>query len=519
MPERLEPNTIDTISVVLSDLPADLSADLQELFAITFKEEEYLLFQAAELFQNGTREAANLLVKRIDEKQRHGEIIRLLPPLRINLALYVALEPSASERLQQLREVVEEIGSRLGMLNPYGCVLKQHILGEENALAMDHCVEVCKAGPNRFQIPILLVNRGLGITIDLPLKATVRYLHILSRNSRLKGYLYGRTELVTSIAMLEYDDEDSVSLQQQIAKLQNELEGKSFSKSQMSEAVRSLTDAALERLRRNDLIRLSQFPIRTDAIGTIGSFLFGRKKLHHALNDTAETLAAVYQANVQERFCDGCFQANGDSNTLFEVLESFPVPYIRSQLKTDLTELGRKYAQTYEPHVPKLRICLGEKKLRAQMEEQYQKALERSCAYIRYVVIRELGKQANAYITSKRLDMRENDLNEKIARLKTKARAVGNAQNAVDFLQTQLAFLSTQGGVQFKNEMNRDMIMLISERIDDTWDQYESYMPASPKFDIYNYGTLEDQELQALQIMRFNAELYQRNRELIFQIG
>lgn len=519
MPERLEPNTIDTITVVLSDLPDELSDDLQEQYALAFETDEYLLMQAAALFQNGTREAANQLVMKIDEKQQHGEMIRLLPPMRINLALYTTLETSASERLQQLREVVEEIGGKLGMLNPYACILKQHILGEENALAMDRCVEVCKAGPDRLQIPILLVNRGLGITIDLPLKATVRYLHILSRNSRLKGYLYGRTELVTSIAMLEYDDEDSASLQHQITKLQNELEGKGFSKSQMEEAVQSQIDAARERLSQKDLIRLSQFPVRSDAVGTLGSILFGRKKLRHALNDLSETFAAVYQKNIHERFCDGCFQTNDASNVLFEVLEAFPVPYIRSQLKADLAEFGRKDTQTYDPYLPKLHICLGEKKLRAQMEEQYQKALSRSCDYIQYVVIRELVKQTEAYLASKRTDKRENDLNERIARLRTKARAVGNAQSAVDFLQTQLAFLPMQGGVPFINEMNRDMIMLISKRVGDTWDQYESYMPASPKFDVFNYGTLEEQELQALQIMRFNDELYQRNRKLIFQIG
>lgn len=517
MPERLDPNSIDTITVVLSNLPDDLSIDLARLYAITFEKDEFLFLQCAELFQNDARNAANQLVMKIDERLRHGEMTRVLP-LRLNLALYTTLEASASDRLQQLREMVEEVGGKLGMLNSYACILKQHMLGEENALAMDRCVEICKAGPERLQIPILLVNRGLGITIDLPLKATVRYLHIMSRNSRLKGQLYGRTELVMSIAMLEYDDEDSASLQQQIASLQNELEGTGGSKRQLLEVVQSLIDETSERLGKQDGIRFSQFPIRSDAVGNLFSILFGRKKLREALDDLAKTVAAVYQTNIHARYCDGCFQAEEDRNRLIGILEAFPVPYTRLQLQSDLAEIGKKYAQTYDPYLPKFRVCLGEKKLRAQMEEQHQKALERSRAHLRYVVVRELGKQAADYIAGNRLVNRENDLKERILRLKAKARAVGNAQSAVDFLQTQLAFLSTQGGVPFQNEMNRDMIMLISKRIDDTWSQYEQYMPGSPQFYVYNYGTLEDQELQALQIMRFNAELYQINRNLIFQI-
>lgn len=518
MPERLEPNGIDTITVALSDLPEDISANLRDMFSLTFEQDEYLLLEAEGLLQKGAQEAADRLVSLVDEKLQHGELTWVLP-LRLNLVFYTTLDASASERAGQIREIAGKLGGKLGILNSYVCVVKHSMRGEENALAMGRCIDVCKADAGRLQIPILLVNRGLGITIDLPLKATVRYFHVISRNSRLKGQLLARTELVTSIAMLEYDDEDSSSLQEQIDRLQNELEGKGSSRTQMIESVQALMNESSERLGRKEFIQFSQWPLRSDAIGNLFSIVFGRAKLRRALNDVAETFAAVYQKNIHEHYCDGCFQADQSQKTLYELFEAYPAAYVRGQLKSDLDEFGRKYAHPYDAYVPKFHICLGEKKLREQLAGEYRKSLERSRAYIQNVVVREMRNQIDFYLTSGRVEQREKELKDRILRLKAKARAVGNAQSTVDFLQTQLAFLPTQGGVPFENRMNCDMILLISRRIDEDWNQYASYLPNTPQFDVYNYGVLEDQELQALQIMRFNAELYQTNRRLIFQIG
>ncbi|MCE5187608.1 MAG: hypothetical protein LLF75_00255 [Eubacteriales bacterium] len=517
MPERLEPNAIDTITVVLSDLPDDLNADVRDQFAAAFEQNEYLLLQAGSLLQSGFHEAANQIVAQVDEQLRHGELTKVMP-MRFNLVLYATLEPAACEKLEQLRKIVFEIGGQLGILNAYACILKQYMRGEENALAMDRCAEVCKADGDRPQIPILLVNRGLGITIDLPLKASVRYLHIISRNSRLKVSLLGKTELVMSIALLEYDDANAISLQQQILRLQSEMELPEAAKGQMYASVQTQMDAAAERLNRNDLLQLANFPLRTDAIGNLFSVLFGRRILRHALDDTAETLAIVYQKNIHERFCDGSFRSEEAQKKLFELLDSYPVAYIRSRFKQDLEELGKKYTQSYEAYAPELRICLGEKRLRAQLGVEYQKSLDRSRAYLRRVVIREMGRQADVYIAGGRLEQREKEIRERILRLKAKAHAVGNARSAADFLQTQLAFLPTQGGVSFESCLNSDMILLLSKKMDDNWGEYAPYLPNTPQFDIYNYGMLEDQELQALQIMRFDAALYQQNRKLIFQI-
>lgn len=518
MPERLDPNVIDTITIALSDLPGELFSQLDEMFALTFDKSEYLLLQAKELLQEDEQDAANRLVKMIDEGLQHGELARVLP-LRVNLAFYAVLNDAAAGRIDQLRGVASRIGGKLGVLNAYACVIKQDMRGEENALAMDRCLEAAKADADRLQIPVLLVNRGLGITLDLPLKATVRYLHIISRNSRLKAQLLNKTELITSIAMLEYDDEDAFSLQEQIDKLQGELTTGAFSKSRLNTSVQALVSEASQRLEQKDRIAFSQWPLRADAIGNLFTILFGRAKLRRALNDVEKTFAAVYQDNIHARYCDGCFQTEESLEALSNLLESCPIGYLREQLTRDLEELAGRDTQTYIAHVPRLRICLGEKKLRAQLEEEYQKSLQRSRNYLQHVVLQELLRQVGLYRSGERIKQREQDLKERILRLKAKARAVGNAQSAVDFLQTQLTFLPIQGGVPFENLMNKDMILLISRRTYDEWDQYEQFLPGAPHFDVYNYGVLEDQELQALQIMRFNAELYQTNRRQIFQIG
>lgn len=519
MPERLDPNVIDTITIFLADLPDDLTGKLQEAVSLTFEKEDYLLLDGKDVFGRDAKGAANALVALVDEKLQRGELAKVLP-LRLNLALYSLLEPAASDRIDLLREIMDQLGSKLGILNSYACIVKRNMQGEENALSMDRCIEACKANEHRLQLPILLVNRGLGITIDLPLKASVRYLHMISRNSRLKGQLLTRTELVTSIAMLEYDDEDAASLLFQIEKLQSELDGKEFSKTQMVESVQALMTEHIERRLRVDRIAFSQMPIRADAIGNLFTFLFRRKKLKHALHDLEQTLAAVYQKNIHEMDCDGGFQTEESRAELVERMESYPTPYIRGPFLSDLDELERNQPSRYDAYKPSLRLCLGEAKLREQLQGQYQRMLERSCAYMRTVVVREMKKQATVYVSSGRLEQREKELRDRILRLKAKARSVGNAQSAMDFLQTQLSFLPTQGGVSFQNMMNSEMILLISKRIDENWDrQYAPYLPNSPKFDVYNYGVLEDQELQALQLMRFNAELYQTNRNSIFQIG
>ncbi len=518
MPERLDPNVIDTITIFLADLPDDLTGMLQEAVSLTFEKEDYLLLNGKDVFLRDAKDAANALVALVDEKLQRGELAKVLP-LRLNLALYSLLEPAASDRIDFLREIMDQLGSKLGILNSYACIVKRNMQGEENALSMDRCIESCQANEHRLQLPILLVNRGIGITIDLPLKASVRYLHIISRNSRLKGQLLTHTELVTSIAMLEYDDEDAASLLLQIAKLQSELDGKEFSKAQMFESVQTLMAEHTERRLRMDRIAFSQMPIRADAIGNLFTILFRRKKLKHALRDLEQTLAAVYQKNIHEMDCDGGFQTEESRAELVERMESFPTPYIRGPFLSDLDELERNQPSRYDAYKPSLRLCLGEAKLREQLQGQYQRMLERSRAYMRTVVVREMKKQATVYVSSGRLEQREKELRDRILRLKAKARAVGNAKSAMDFLQTQLSFLPTQGGVSFQNMMNCEMILLISKRIDENWSQYAPYLPNSPKFDVYNYGVLEDQELQALQLMRFNAELYQTNRNSIFQIG
>ena len=517
MPERLEPNTIDTVTIFLADLPDDLANQLQEVVSLTFDKEDYLLLRGKDLPLQDAEEAANALVALVDEKLQHGELAKVMP-LRLNLALYTMLELSAAERIEQVRSLADRIDSKLGILNSYACIVKQNMRGDENALAMDRCVEVCKAAADRLPLPILLVNRGLGITIDLPLKATVRYLHVISRNSRLKGQLFARTELISTIAMLEYDDEDAASLLTQIEKLQTELNGTEFSKTQMIESVQTLMTEYSEFRLRSDRIAFSQMPIREDAIGNLFTFLFRRKKLNHALRDLERTLSQIYQQNIHAPDCDGCFQTEEARGALYERLESYPTPYLRGQFLADLEELGRHQPAKYDAHIPHLRICLGEKKLRAQLQDQYQRSLAQSRVYLRHVVIAEMKKQAVVYLGSGRVDQREKEINDRILRLKAKARSVGNAKSAVDFLQTQLAFLSTQGGVTFRNLMNGEMILLISKRMDENWSQYEPYLPSSPQFDVYNYGVLEDQELQALQIMRFNEELYLSNRKSIFQI-
>jgi hypothetical protein len=518
MPERLDPNVIDTITIFLADLPEDLTSQLQEAVSLTFDKEDYLLLDGPDVFRRDAKDAANMLVMLVDEKLQRGELAKVLP-LRLNLALYTLLEPAASDRIDRLREIADQVGSKLGILNSYACIVKRNMQGEENAFSMDRCVAACEANEHRLQLPILLVNRGLGITIDLPLKASVRYLHMISRNSRLKGQLLARTELVTSIAMLEYDDEDAASLLLQIAKLQSELDGKEFSKTQMIESVQALMTEHIEQRLRMDRIAFSQMPIRADAIGNLFTILFRRKKLKHALRDVEQTLMAVYQKNIHEMDCDGGFQTEESRAELYERLESFPAAYFRGSFLSDLADLERNQPSRYDAYIPSLHLCLGEAKLREQLQGQYQRMLERSRAYMRTVVVREMKKQALVYVSSGRIEQREVELKDRILRLKAKARAVGNAQSAADFLRTQLSFLPTQGGVSFQNMMSCEMILLISKRIDENWNQYAKYLPNSPQFDVYNYGVLEDQELQALQLMRFNAELYRSNRDSIFQIG
>lgn len=518
MPERLEPNTIDTLTVVLSTLSEGLFDRLQDLISQTFDRSEYLLLGAEDLLKSGAEEAAGQIVKRMDQGIQRGELTTIVQ-MRTNLVLYTTLESAASEQIRQMRSVGERIGKKVGVLNFYACVVKEEMLGEENALAMDRCMEACRAEANRQQIPILLVNRGLGITLDLPIKATVRYLHVISHNSRLKAQLLARTEQMTSIAMLEYDDEDSFSLQDQIDQLQSELSTNPYSQQKLDESVLALVNEASARLEQRDPILFSQWPLRADAIGNLVTVLFRRAKLRRALDDVEQTFAQIYQKNVHERFCDGCFQTEETKKALLDLFEALPLAYVREQLRRDLDALAQKDTRPYEAYRPKFRICLGEKKLRAQLEAEYQQSLRGSRAYLKQVVLREMVRQAEFYHESGRIDQREKELKDRIQRLKAKARAVGNAQSAADFLQTQLTFLPIQGGVPFENLMNRDMILLISQRIDEHWDEYASLLPNSPQFEVYNYGVLEDQELQALQIMRFNEELYRRNRGLIFQIG
>jgi len=527
MPEKLDPNTMDTITVVLSGLPEELNGDLAEYYAITFCRDEYLFLQVDELLQDGAQSAADRLVAKVDRALQRGELTRTVP-MRVNIVLYEILCGAAVERIGQLRGIVSLLGGQLGILKPFVCLLKQQISGQENAGAMDRCAEACMAGgpasenaEGTLLIPILFVNRGIGITIDLPLKATVRYLHIISRGSILKSKLNGKAELITSIAMLEYDDEDSSTLQQQITGLQNELKAGGSAKAQLTEAVQAQIDEASRRFSGKEMLRLSQFPVRSDAIGNPFTVLFCRKRLNRALEDVSQTLAITYAKSVHERYCVGCLSEGESGESLRQLLESFPAPYIRAGISEDLDRYshGKSMLKVYDAYTPRLRICLGEKRLRLQIEDQYRRLLERSRAYMGQVVIREMQRAIAAYQESGRIEEREKEINDRILRLKAKARAVGNAQSAEDFLKTQLVYLTTQGGVTFSNCTSNDMIMLVSKRMDEQWNQYEPYLPGSLNFEVYNYGALEDQEFQAMQIMRFDLERYRQNRGLIFQVN
>ncbi len=525
MPQRLDPNTMDTITIVLSSLSDSLENQLKEYYTITFGKNEHLFLQADSLLSNGARGAADKIEELVDGALLSGKMTHL-NPMRTNLVLYATLDSETADRIQHLRDTVSAIGKRLGVsINTYACILKQQKNGEEYAGYMDRCVEICAGreatadGASRLPIPILIIDRGIGIALDLPLKATVRYLHVISRSSILKTVLAGNTELVMNISMMEFDDEDAASIQNQIRDHEDELNTKESSKRQMVEAAQSQIDEGSQRLTQKDLMRLQQFPIRADAIGNLFSVLFFRSRLKHALRDVAVSFARAYEKNVHERYCIGCLDDEDSVIKVEQMLASLPVSYVRSRMIPDLEELGKRFTPKYEAYLPELRICLGEKKLRAQLEEQYQKALDRSRSYIKHVVVLELKKQVAAYISTGRLDQREEEIKERILRLKAKARAVGSAQSVTDFLMTLLTYLQTQGGVTFRNRTSCDSIMLVSQRIDDDWNQYKSFMPNTPVFDVYNYGILEEQELQALQIMRFDADCYRKNRGLMFQIG
>ena len=524
MPEKLEPNTMDTMTIVLSDLPQELESDLAQYYAVTFAASEYLFVQAEELFSEGAVSAAERLVTIVDQKLQRGELTRTVP-MRVNVALYECLREAAEERISLLRGTADRLGEQLGVLNSYVCLLKQQISKEENARDMDRCLEICRgreatpesAGEN--PIPLLFVNRGIGITIDLPLKATVRYLHILSHSSTLKSRLSTRTELMTTIAMLEYDDEDSSTLQRQIGVLQGELSAGSNAKSRLQEALQAQIEEATRCFPGKGGFPVTQFPVRSDAVGNLLTVLFGRKRLGAALKDVSATLANTYEKNVHERCCLGCLSEGKTVAKLEGALEMLPTAYLQQGIDDDLDEMERNTQKTYEAYTPRLTICLGEKRLRAQMEEQYQKMLQRSRAYIRHVVIQQMRNAAAAYRASGNIGKREKEINDRILRLKAKARAVGSAQSALDFLKTQIGFLATQGGVKFSNCTSSDTILLISREMDENWYQYAPHLQGSLNFDVYNYGSLEEQEFQALQITRFDLERYRQNRGLMFQVG
>lgn len=524
MPEKLEPNTMDTMTIVLSDLPEELESDLAQYYAVTFAAGEYLFVKADDLFSEGAVAAAGRLVTIVDQKLQRGELARTVP-MRVNIALYECLRDTAEGRIGLLRGTVTRLGEQLGVLNAFVCLLKQQISGEENARDMDRCMEACRereATPESARenpIPLLFVNRGIGVTIDLPLKATVRYLHILSHSSTLKSKMSARTELMTTIAMMEYDDEDSSTLQRQIGVLQSELSAGSSAKAQLQEVLQAQVEEATRCFPGKGGFSCAQVPVRSDAVGNLFTVLFGRKRLGAALKDVSATLANTYEKNVHERCCLGCLNEGQTGAKLGRALETLPTAYLSRGIDNDLDELERNTQKTYEAYSPRLLICLGEKKLRAQMEEQYQKMLQRSRAYIRHVVIQEMRNAVAAYRESGSIGKREKEINDRILRLKAKARAVGSAQSALDFLKTQIGFLATQGGVKFSNCTSSDSILLISREMNENWYQYAPHLQGSLNFEVVNYGSLEEQEFQALQITRFDLERYRQNRGLMFQVG
>jgi hypothetical protein len=90
MPEKLDPNTMDTITVVLSGLPEELNGDLAEYYAITFCSEEYLFLQVDELLQMVRSLRPDRLVAKVDRALQRGELTRTVP-MRVNIVLYEIL--------------------------------------------------------------------------------------------------------------------------------------------------------------------------------------------------------------------------------------------------------------------------------------------------------------------------------------------------------------------------------------------------------------------------------------------
>ena len=541
MPQRLDPNTIDTITIVLSSLSDSLENQLKKYFTTTFGNNEHLFLQADSLFINGARGAADKIENLVDEAMLSGEITRL-NPMRTNLVLYATLDSETADRIQRLRDMVSALGKRVGVsINTYACILKQQRNGEEYAGYMDRCVEICAGreatadGASRLPIPILMINRGIGIAIDLPLKATVRYLHVISRSSILKTVLAGNTELVMSISMMEYDGKGLEEFQKQIEELEDKLNIKESTRKQMFDEVQSYIKDSFQELTKDWQMQSSQFPIRMDAIGNFCSSIFSKDRLIKALNDVADSFARTYDKNVHERIRINSqgqqlaiqikttqtdpAQTEKSKDIYEKLIEKLPVHYIRDRMIQDLKEYLKKLPSKYEAYIPELHVCRDEKNLRVQLGEQYQKSLDASFRYWEYVVTEKLKEQIEGYIKSEKLNQREAEINEKILCLREQARAVGNVQSVKDFLMMMLTYLQTQGGVVFVNRTSCDSIMLLSQHIDDEWEQYSDCIPNTPVFNVYNYGALEKQKLQVLQIMRFDAECFRKNRSLMFQIG
>lgn len=512
-PLQLQPNEYSRLTIVLTNTHREL---LEKLFEKTFDKKEYIFFDMPDVTDPPDRQA-QLLRVRINTCTGNGTI-SLPPEESFNLACYFDLDDDAPARLRWLSELQKYCRPLLGVRNDVEAlafILKASHDTEGDMLRFDQCLTASMDA----EIPLCAIDHGLGVQLDSPLKASTRYLHILSRNSELRQSILQDRQHLCFLGMMEHDIEGANNIQQAIDGLTKQLDGMATA-AELETFLQEQLELVKKRLEaRLNTFDVKAFPIRTDSIGKPLQRLFCREKTRDTLADLTKTLQQTFDSLTQEACAERVLLPDDEQRIRHALLDKFPIRFIRTELYDSLKKISEAKSRAETPYTPELSATGDMDSMREQIAAQHKKHIRHELARAESLVLHEIMCiSAGLCAGDEELARHEKRLLDEIRELNRQKVNLGGAKDADDFLRNRLEQLPSVLGLVCIQMYSNRTILLVSRRIREDWAQYRGMIGDELAKNAYDYGMLEEQEFQVLQICEFRYDEYVKSRRSIFRL-
>lgn len=395
---------------------------------------------------------------------------------------------------------------------------------DENAkTAIDDVVDLYHSETNNTIQLSILDARPLSV-IEPAIRASIRYSHILANNTQLRSAIYqieqdARSEasgesLLLSLAMTQLDVDAVQKIDDEMKKWIDMMQQSGLPKDDLNVIIKSF----VERERRyfsTIAFPIDSLPIAKEAVGK--SVLSKRKnEIESALNELAYSVKrAMLEGLLDHIKCHIDDQIPDVINKLIEIVPINEWNSFRQWAKA----LGETYQNTsWRSSVSiSLQPCRTADFLREEIANQVESAkkamLEIVYGYVCFQVAEKILSDDLEDVFAQKKQLATHELQ----RLTNKKALIGSYTTPGDYLIHAKDETDKMQAPPIGSFVGLDYFLMISNQIAVQWKQYgyDKYYSGN----VYNCGTLDDQEFEMLQFKLYTKKGYMAARPFMFPLS